>query len=183
MTIVQYLSAFCTFSADVLVLAFGVTLVTSLFKKTVFKKCSRKLFVFLPFVLGLLFYAAYRAIVTLSFIPFTEELSNTLEGGFACGCAATLYYVVYEQFFRANKTEAPKKLLPVVTPLLAGFVDAKFAEEAAEKIRQGSQGLTGDKLFAFIRETLAGYTLPEVSQTELDALTHLVVDFLLKIPC
>ena len=181
MTIVQYLSAFCTFSADVLLLAFGVTLVTSLLKKTVFKNCSKKLFVFLPFALGLVFFAAYRAIVTLSYIPFTEELSGTLEGGFACGCAATLYYVVYEQFFRANKTEETTKLIPAVTPLLAGFVAEAQTAEAAEKIRQGSQGLTGDKLFVFVRETLAGYTLPEVSQTELDALTRLVVDFLAKV--
>ena len=62
MSAIQYLSAFRTFGADVLALALGVTLVTSLFKKTVFKNRSKKLFVFLPFALGLVFYAVYRAI-------------------------------------------------------------------------------------------------------------------------
>ena len=100
MSAIQYLSAFRTFGADVLALALGVTLVTSLFKKTVFKNRSKKLFVFLPFALGFVFYAVYRAIAARSAIPFTGELFRTCEGGFACGCAATLYYVVYEQFFR-----------------------------------------------------------------------------------
>ena len=43
MSAIQYLSAFRTFGADVLALALGVTLVTSLFKKTVFKNRSKKL--------------------------------------------------------------------------------------------------------------------------------------------
>ena len=91
MSAIQYLSAFRTFGADVLALALGVTLVTSLFKKTVFKNRSKKLFVFLPFALGLVFYAVYRAIAARSAIPFTEELFRTCEGSFACSCAATLY--------------------------------------------------------------------------------------------
>ena len=100
MTIFQYLGAFRVFDADVLLLALGVTLVTSLLKKTVFKNASKKLYVILPFVLGAVFYAAYRMLATLSVAPLTETLAQTAEGGFACGCAATLYYVIYEQFVR-----------------------------------------------------------------------------------
>ena len=49
-------------------------------------------------------YAAYRGLVTLSPLPFTTDLAATIEGGFGCGCAATLYYVIYEQFFRKRET-------------------------------------------------------------------------------
>ena len=185
MTVIQYLNAFRTFGADVLLLALGVTLVTSLFKKTVFKNCSKKLFVFLPFVVGLAFYATYRALATWSIAPFTEELFQTCEGGFACGCAATLYYVVYEQFFRTQKTvkesTASAPLSPLA-PLLQGYVAENFTEAAANKLLAGSVGLTGDELLHFISETLAEYALPEVSQTELNSLSRLVTEFLLKLP-
>ena len=104
MSAIQYLSTFRLYGWDVLLLAGGVTLLTSLLKKTVLKNAPKKLFVFLPFALGIVLYAIYRALVTLSAEPFTTGLAATVEGGFACGCAATLYYVVYEQFFRKRPT-------------------------------------------------------------------------------
>ena len=185
MTMIQYLNAFRTFGADVLLLALGVTLATSLFKKTVFKNCSKKLFVFLPFAIGLVVYTAYRALATWSIAPFTDELFQTCEGGFACGCAATLYYVVYEQFFRTHKTvKEPSASSPLspLAPLLQGYVAENFAEAAANKLLSGSVGLSGDELLRFISETLAEYALPEVSQTELTTLSRLVTEFLLKLP-
>lgn len=100
MSAIQYLSAFRLYGWDVLLLAGVVSLLTTLLKKTVFEGAPKKLFVFLPFAIGIVLYAVYRAIVTLSVQPFTSDFTMTLEGGFACGCAATLYYVIYEQFFR-----------------------------------------------------------------------------------
>lgn len=104
MSAIQYLSAFRLYGWDVLLLAGAVTLLTALLKKTVLKNASRKLYVFLPFAIGILLYAAYRGLVTLSPLPFTTDLAATIEGGFGCGCAATLYYVIYEQFFRKRET-------------------------------------------------------------------------------
>ena len=104
MSAIQYLSTFRLYGWDVLLLAGAVTLLTALLKKTVLKNASRKLYVFLPFAIGILLYAAYRGLVTLSPLPFTTDLAATIEGGFGCGCAATLYYVIYEQFFRKRET-------------------------------------------------------------------------------
>ncbi len=104
MSAIQYLSTFRLYGWDVLLLAGTVTLLTALLKKTVLKNASRKLYVFLPFAIGILLYAAYRGLVTLSPLPFTTDLAATIEGGFGCGCAATLYYVIYEQFFRKRET-------------------------------------------------------------------------------
>ena len=51
MTALQFFNAFRTFGADILLLALGVTLFTSLLKKTVMKNCNKKAFVFLPFAI------------------------------------------------------------------------------------------------------------------------------------
>lgn len=175
MSLIQYVNAFRTFGADVLLLALGVTLVTSLLKKTVFKNCSKKLFVFLPFALGLVAYATYRAIAAWSAAPFVGDLCKTLEGGFACGCAATLYYVVYEQFFRGNKKAT------ALAPLLDGFVPQEKVQEAEDKLLKESTGLDGEELLAFVNETLAVYALPETSPEELSALSYTVAEYLKKL--
>lgn len=160
MTLLQTLNAFRVYSADALILALGVTLCCSLLKKTVLKKCPKKIYVFLPFVLGFVFYAAFRAIVTMSAAPFTSGLTETFEGGFACGCAATLYYVVYKQFFRPNASAEPPALLPV-TPLLQGLVPEERVEEAAKALTEGYKDKAEGDRFDFVLETLRAFAAAE----------------------
>ncbi len=170
----QYLSTFRLYSAEVLLLALGVTLVASLLKKTLLKNVQSKVYVFLPFGIGLVFYAIFRMIVTTSFTPLTSELGATLEGGFACGCAATLYYVVWEQFFRSAKDTA----ISPVYPLLAGFVKEDMREEIASLIYEQSLVLKDDELSDFIKTTLQENAAEEVTQGELEALCLLLKEFL-----
>ena len=201
MSAIQYLSTFRLYGWDVLLLAGGVTLLTSLLKKTVLKNAPKKLFVFLPFALGIVLYAIYRALVTLSAEPFTTGLAATVEGGFACGCAATLYYVVYEQFFRkrptadtgaadgAGENETPDtgaaddadtdmgEVIPPVAPLLEGFVPEETRHAVARSLTEGARGKTGDALRTFVRETLFS-AAPAATEAELLALTELVAAFL-----
>lgn len=201
MSAIQYLSTFRLYGWDVLLLAGGVTLLTSLLKKTVLKNAPKKLFVFLPFALGIVLYAIYRALVTLSAEPFTTGLAATVEGGFACGCAATLYYVVYEQFFRkrptadtgaadgAGESETPDtgaaddadtdmgESIPPVAPLLEGFVPEETRHTVARSLTEGARGKTGDALRTFVRETLFS-AAPAATEAELLALTELVAAYL-----
>ncbi|HIY99902.1 MAG TPA: hypothetical protein H9676_04285 [Firmicutes bacterium] len=201
MSAIQYLSTFRLYGWDVLLLAGGVTLLTSLLKKTVLKNVPKKLFVFLPFALGIVLYAIYRALVTLSAEPFTTGLAATVEGGFACGCAATLYYVVYEQFFRkrptadtgaadgAGESETPDtgaaddadtdmgEAIPPVAPLLEGFVPEETRHAVARSLTEGARGKTGDALRTFVRETLFS-AAPAATEAELLALTELVAAYL-----
>ncbi len=201
MSAIQYLSTFRLYGWDVLLLAGGVTLLTSLLKKTVLKNAPKKLFVFLPFALGIVLYAIYRALVTLSAEPFTTGLAATVEGGFACGCAATLYYVVYEQFFRkrptadtdaadgAGESETPDtgaaddadtdmgEAIPPVAPLLEGFVPEETRHAVARSLTEGARGKTGDALRTFVRETLFS-AAPAATEAELLALTELVAAYL-----
>lgn len=193
MSAIQYLSTFRLYGWDVLLLAGGVSLLTALLKKTVLKNASKKLYVILPFALGIVLYAVYRALVTLSAAPFTAELAATLEGGFACGCAATLYYVVYEQFFRkkadgeAADTGAADDggtqdadtdgAASPVAPLLEGYVPEETRAEVAQALYEGARGKTGDVLRTFVRETLFS-AAPAATEAELIALTELIAAYL-----
>lgn len=191
MTILQYLSAFRLFGGDVLVLGLAVTILVSVLKKTVLKNASKKLFVFAPFVLGTVLFAAYRCLAELSAAPLTSDVAATFEGGFACGCAATLYYVVYEQFLRVKQSggsaagaeaDTPPENAAVQTPaadmvpadcagqkplraLLKPFVSSETAAQAAEAICSGQGAMTKEAFSAFVKETLARY-MPALGETE-----------------
>ena len=166
MTALQFLNAFRTFGADVLLLALGVTVLTSLLKKTVMKNCTRRIFVFLPFAIGIVVYAVFAALSTLSADPFTKDILETVEKGFSCGLAATLYYVVYEQFIRPpKKTEETD---PLYT-LLGGIIPEEQTEEAIASLTEKSTGVEKEQLPEVIRETLTLYASPELSEAEMSA--------------
>ena len=175
MTALQFLNAFRTFGADVLLLALGVTLLTSLLKKTVMKNCNKKVFVFLPFAIGLVVYAVFAALVTLSADPFTTDLLLTLEKGFSCGLAATLYYILYEQFFRAPKNQ--ERTDPLY-PLLDGIVPDDKKAEAVVQLIEKSTGAEKEQLPQIIRDTLSTYASPELSEIELSAAVLILTQYL-----
>ena len=168
-----YLSALRLYGADVLLLAAAVTLVTSLLKKTALKRASKKLFVFLPYFLGIALYCAYRMLATLSVCPLTEEWCETLQNGVAVGSAATLYYVVYEQFFR-NKTDGATAVL---TPLLEGIVPDEHVEELARILLAECKQTTQEERARFVQETLSRYDCP-LGENERAVYCNLVASYL-----
>ncbi len=180
MTILQYISAFRLFGGDVLVLGLAVTIAVSVLKKTALKNAPKKLFVFLPFALGTIVFAAFRCLAELSAAPLTSDLAATFEGGFACGCAATLYYVVYEQFLRVKQSAAgntanaaaaentgsaenaptdaaESSAEETVRTLLKTFVSAETATEAAKALSDGYKAMTKEAFGAFVSETIARF--------------------------
>lgn len=173
MSFVQIVGAFRLFGADVLLLALGVMLLTSLLKKTVMKSFPKKTFVFLPFAIGIVFFAVYRMIATGGFSPLTDLY--TLEGGFGCGCAATLYYVVYEQFLR-GKAKAADPLLPLLE-----FVPEKRREEAAKTLYAESEKMDAEEMKEYFKNTLNTYSDPPMSEEELSAAADLLAEYLLSI--
>lgn len=174
MTALQFFNAFRTFSTDVLLLALGVTLITSLLKKTVMKNCNKRVFVFLPFAIGTVVYAVFSALVTLSAEPFTKDLLQTVEKGFSCGLAATLYYVVYEQFFRSPKKAEKTDPLSI---LLDGIVPEEKKEEAIASLTEKSTGVGREQLSEVVRETLTAYASPELSEAETDAAVLILTQY------
>lgn len=174
MSFVEILNTLRAYGADVLLLAFGVTLIVSLLKKTVMKNVPKKVFVFLPFAVGIVFYAVFHALASMSAAPFTTEIADTLKGGFACGCAATLYYVIYEQFFR-GKTLSP------LLPLLEGVVPEEKREEAANVLYEGFFRQEEGARATFLRETLRTYCGDTMSEDELQKIVELIEEFLLSL--
>ncbi len=168
---VRFFEVLRTYGADVLLLAAGVTLVTALVKKALPTRVSGKAGVFLPFLFGILFYAVYRMIVTGGFAPVTSDLSSTIESGIGCGSAATVYYILYEQFFR-GKTRSP------LAPLLEGIVAEESMEEAANALLAGSKDVADEELSAFAAELLSAYALPGLSAEELAAAALFIGKFL-----
>lgn len=174
MTALQFFNTFRAFGVDVLLLALGVTLLTSLLKKTVMKNCNKKVFVFLPFIIGLAVYAAYAALVTWSADPFTKDLVETVEKGFACGLAANMYYVLYEQFIRLPKSTA--NLNPLYS-LLNGIVPEAQRQEATDQLIEKCTGVEKEQLGAVIRQTLSPYVSPELSEMELSAAVIILTQY------
>ena len=173
MNAIHYLSAFRVYGTDVLLLALGVTLLTSLLKKTVLKNVSKKVFVALPYLLGFVAYLVYRMIVTLSVAPLTQTPCLTLEGGFAVGCAATLYYVVYEQFFRANKGEKADVLAPILKELLP---EENVAPVSA--LLKSAHAEQTDEEFSATARTALRENGADLSDAELDFYVALIAKYL-----
>ena len=170
MTVIELCGVLRRYGVDVLLLALGVTLLTSLLKKTVMKSANRKIFVFLPFGFGILIYALYSA--AAQGVCFTaEDIARIVGGGFSTGCAATLYYVLYEQLLR-GKTADP------LLPLLACVPEEKRTE-ASEKLRALGDA-DGDALDA-ARAILKEYADPPLSEEELQLTATLLKGYLSSI--
>lgn len=161
MTVIQFAEVLRRFGVDVLLLAVGVTLLTSLLKKTVMKSLSKKVFVFLPFGIGILVYFLYRLIAGGGICFTAEELFGILSSGVGCGSAATLYYVFYEQFLRGRTVMDP--LLP-----LLDCIPEEKREEAAQKI-EAEFGRPKEELVEAVRRILSEYADPPLTDEEREA--------------
>ncbi len=99
MTLVQFLNAMERYSADVLFLAFAVCLATSLLKKII-PQNLKKYLTFAPFVFGCVAYGVYMFVTVKDYQVISRQ---TVLKGLECGAAATIYYVLFEQFIRGKK--------------------------------------------------------------------------------
>ncbi len=174
MSFMELIDALRAYGVDVLLLALGVTLLVALLKKTVMKNVPKKVFVVLPFAIGIVLYAIFRALVSLSPEPFTSEIASTLEKGFACGCCSTLYYVIYEQFIRGRSVSP-------LYPLLEGVVPEKKRRQAANALYKGSKALPEEERVQYFKENLNTYSDPPMSEEELSNLASILAEFLSSI--
>lgn len=130
LTIIQLINTFALYGIDTVLLATMTTVTVTIIKKLFFKKASKKLVTFLPFIIGTLFYCGYSALVNMSFAPVINGISAHLEKGFAVGATATILYVVYEQFVRGKSTCTIFE--SVAKTILAGYVNSAEIDETAK---------------------------------------------------
>ncbi len=174
MTVIQLYGVLHRYGVDVLLLALGVTLLTSLLKKTVMKSVSKKVFVFLPFGLGILIYGLYSLLARGGACFTADALRAILGNGIGTGCAATLYYIFYEQFLRGKFPADP------IAPLLECVPEDK-RQEASKAISDALKGVCAEDACEKIEETLACFADPPLSEEELSLTAELLKEYIYAI--
>lgn len=176
MSIFQIIDAFAFYGFDVIALATLTTITVQILKKTVLKKCNNKIYTFLPFVFGTLFYAAYAAVRQLSLEYLIENYVSVLEHGFSVGTLATLTYVCYEQFLQNKRSVSATE--GVIATLIAGYVPSDAVEKVAKLIAEAiGRDVTGDGAQK-TAEILAQNQLEDISPNDVKLLAKLIIETL-----
>lgn len=179
MSIFQIIDAFAFYGLDVALLSALTSLTVQLLKKTLLKRCNKKVCTFLPFTFGLIYYAAYAALRQMSLAYLIENYVSVLEHGFSVGTLATLIYVCYEQFLQDKKTVGATE--SVISTLIAGYVPDEGAEEIAREIAEAiEKDVAGDGAKK-TAEILAANRNGEVTENDVKLLAKLIIETLAHI--
>lgn len=176
MSFIQIINTFTFYGLDVSLLAAATGLLTQLIKKTLFKRAQKKLVTFLPFAIGIVLYAVYAAVRNLSAEYVLKEYVCVLEHGISVGAAATLYYILYEQFVRSDDGVSVTEKL--IATLIGGYVPEESALEAAKAIAEAIRAdVTGSGAMR-AQEILKKYCNGSVSEREITLLSGLIIETL-----
>lgn len=176
LTIIQLINTFTFYGIDTVLLAALTTATVAIIKKLFFKKTSKKLLTFLPFIVGTLFYCAYSVLLNFSFAPVINGISEHLEKGVAVGATATVIYVVYEQFLRGDKsTPLPESVTKII---LEGYIrDGELDETAKCACEAVMNDVTGSALER-VRNIIAEHAAESTSEREILLLAKTLCDTL-----
>lgn len=177
MTVIEIIDAFTFYGLDVTCLAALTFATVQLCKLTFLKKLPKKLFTFLPFILGTLFYAAYAAVKNLSLEFLLVNYVSVIEHGISVGAAATLAYVLYEQFVREKKRGLSASE-GIISTLIEGYVPADSVERVAKLIADViAKDVTGAGA-AKAAEILTQNAGEEISERDIKLLSKLIIETL-----
>ncbi len=179
MSIIEIADLFVFYGLDVMLLAAATAVTVQLLKKTVMKNVQNKLYTFLPFVTGALYYAVYRGLCEMSFCHVLENYADILEHGMAVGSLATMIYVLYEQFVRQKKSSSAAE--DVIGALIEGYVPdesrAKVAALIAAALSRDVSGSGADKTEAILSENAA----ETAGEREIKLLAQLIINTLARL--
>lgn len=176
MTIIKIIDTFTFYGLDVVLLAFLTAIVVQICKVTFLKKMKKKLLTFLPFTVGVIFYAVYAALKNWSLSYLLTEYVSVLEHGVSVGSVATLLYVLYEQFVREKTYVSATE--GVISTLIEGFVPTDKIESVAKEIAQAiERDVTGNGA-ARTSEILTENSEEEISERDLELLSKLIIETL-----
>ena len=180
MTLIEIIDTFTFYGIDVILLAALTAVIVQIFKVTLFKKLNKKLLTFLPFAVGTLLYAIYAGIRNLSFTYVLHEYVSVLEHGISVGAAATLLYVLYEQFVR-EKACGQTACESVISTLIQGYVPSDNVESVAKQISEAiEKDVTGSGAKR-AAEILAENSEEGVTERDLQLLSKLIIETLAHI--
>ncbi len=176
MTFIEIIDTFTFYGIDVILLAAATALITQLMKKTLFSRAQKKIVTFLPFLTGIFLYAVYAGVRNMSVAYLFEEYTSIIEHGISVGTAATLYYVLYEQFVR--KPNGLSETEKVVAALIEGYVPSDSIEAAAKAVAEAiGRDVTGNGA-ARAQEIIAGYADGEINEKDVVLLSKLIIETL-----
>lgn len=177
MTIIEIIDTFTFYGIDILLLAALTCGLVQLFKATFLKKLNRKLITFLPFAIGSLFYAAYAAARNLSLSYLITEYVSVIEHGISVGAAATLLYVLYEQFVREKKSGL-SATESVISTLIEGYVPTDSVESVAKLISEAiERDVTGSGAKR-AAEILTENSEENITERDVQLLAKLIIETL-----
>ncbi len=176
LTFIEIIDTFTFYGIDVILLAAATALITQLMKKTLFARAQKKIVTFLPFLTGIFLYAVYEGVRNMSVAYLFEEYTSIIEHGISVGTAATLYYVLYEQFVR--KPNGLSETEKVVAALIEGYVPSDSIEAAAKAVAEAiGRDVTGNGA-ARAQEIIAGYADGEINEKDVVLLSKLIIETL-----
>ncbi|MDE7306475.1 MAG: hypothetical protein K2N33_03715 [Clostridia bacterium] len=177
MSIIQIIDTFTFYGIDIIILAAATAVITQVLKKTLLKKVKKKLITFLPFGLGTLFYAVYAGIRNMSFYYLVNNYTSVLEHGLSVAAAATLLYVLYEQFVRESDS-ASSATEKVISTLIEGYVPEANLSAAAKAVAEAlERDVTGNGATR-AEEIIASYSDGEISEQDIKLLSKLIIETL-----
>lgn len=163
MTFFEVIDLIAFYGVDVVVLAIITSALTQILKTALLKNAPNKVYTFLPFVIGVIVYTLYTMISRVSFsYPFLN-FAAVFEQGIKTGAAATVVYVVYEQFVRGKTSYSLSE--NAVAAIVAGFVTDGNAASAAAEIAHAP-----DKA----KEIIEKYRRDEVNDKDIAAICSLL---------
>lgn len=181
MTIIQLINTFTFYGLDVVLLAALTTGTVAIIKKIFFKKTSKKLLTFLPFIIGTLFYCGYSALINMSFSPVVNSISEHLEKGFAVGAASTIIYVVYEQFVRRDSSIP--LAVSVAKTILEGYIKSDDLDSTSKSVYEAiANDVTGSALER-VRQIISEHVKEGTDEREILLLSKTLCDTLAHLNC
>ncbi len=176
MTIIKIIDTFTFYGLDVVLLAALTAVTVQIFKVTFMKKVKKKLLTFLPFTVGIVYYAVYAALKNWSLSYLLAEYVSVLEHGVSVGSVATLLYVLYEQFVRDKTSSSATE--GVISTLIEGFVPTDRTESVAKQIAEAiERDVTGDGALK-AAEILSENSEEGISERDLQLLSKLIIETL-----
>ena len=136
MTFIEIIDLFTLYGVDVVVLGIVTSALTQILKTTIFKNAPNKLYAFLPVIIGTMLYVVYSMLTHMSFEYALENLAYLLDKGFSVGAAATVIYVICEQFMKGTSSHNLTDI-SVVAAMIGELVDSEKLNTVAQMIVNG----------------------------------------------
>ena len=167
------------YGVDAVLVAAAVAVAVRILRQTLFKgKTNAVLNAALPFVLGLLLFAAVQCAAHPCADYLLENAADILRRGFAAGCLATLFGAVLSRFTGKKPLSAKES---VVRELLSGIASGKELDELAVKaaacVSEAYSSEDAERvlevLCAYAREKASAGT--EIAEEDMRVLAELIV--------